>query len=94
LEIRLQRTQAPEDMRPEPCGICGVLFTPGVVRAQVVAAWEQDGGVACEDCVLHFHAYRPEDFPSLDDVRRLERQWATPEYPSVRELEAAERALG
>jgi hypothetical protein len=94
MRIELQRTEAPEDMQPDHCGICGQLFEVGVVRAQVVVLWEQDGGVACEQCIEYFGNYRPDVFPSLAEYRRLERQWGTPEYASVRELEAAERALG
>jgi hypothetical protein len=90
MEIRLQRTQAPEDMRGEPCGICSVEFTPGVVRAQVVTRWEEDAGVACEECVEFIGRHPSGRFPTIAEYRRLQAEWVTPEYASVRELERVE----
>ena len=30
--------------------------------------------------------HRPDRFPTIEEYRRLERQWVTPEYPSVEDL--------
>jgi hypothetical protein len=62
MRIELWRTEAPEDMQPEHCGICGVQFVVGVVRAKIFAgspaADNLDGGVCCEQCVEYFGNYR------------------------------------
>jgi hypothetical protein len=54
MRIELWRTQAPEDLELEQCGICERVFEVGVVRAEIFAGTEADswdGGVACPECV-------------------------------------------
>ena len=94
MEIKLARTALPNEMGPYTCGICEDSFVVGTVTA-----WAWGGGgpvgesmdsVACPSCVEVLGAYRPDRFPTIEEYRRLEAEWATPAYASVEELERVE----
>ena len=44
---------------------------------------------ACPSCVEALGAYRPDRFPTIEEYRRLEAEWPTPEYASGDEADAA-----
>ena len=95
MRIELQRTQAPEDLGLEQCGICERVFEVGVVRAEIFAGTEADswdGGVACPECVEYMGRHPSGRFPTITTYRRLDAEWRVPEYPSVAVLELAEAA--
>ncbi len=60
LEIKLERALTPDDMREQPCGICGADFEPGAVLVKLVTVEENIS--TCETCLAHL-AHRAEDEP-------------------------------
>jgi hypothetical protein len=94
MKIVLARTAVPNEMGPYTCGVCEEPFVVGTVTAW---AWGSGGpvgeaadSVACPACVEVLGNYRSDLFPTIQQYRRLEAQWPTPEYASVEELERVE----
>jgi hypothetical protein len=89
MRIELEWTLTPEDMgEPYPCAICGDSFELGTVTA-----WTRDipafNPCACPACVEALGEYRPDRFPTIEEYRKLEAQWPTPQYASGEEADVA-----
>jgi len=90
LEIKLERTAVPSETGTYTCGICEDPFVVGTVTAW---AWGSGGAVgasvdsvACPACIEVLGNYRPDRFPTIQEYRELEAQWATPTYGSIEEM--------
>lgn len=59
LEIKLERALEPEQMREQPCGVCGGDFHPKAVLAQLYTDHYLPS--VCEPCLTHL-AVRAEAF--------------------------------
>jgi hypothetical protein len=96
MRIELARTAVEQEMGVESCGICGLPFTLGTVRAEIVTDDEHGAGLACPRCLealSNLATAQDGRFPSPAKVWDLEAFcWRTPEFGSVEELERAERA--
>ena len=64
LEIKLERALTPDDLREQPCGICGVGFEPAAVRVLLVTL--EENIPMCEVCVSHL-ARRADEEPISAD---------------------------
>ncbi len=54
LEIVLERATAPDQMKEQPCGMCGVEFRPKAVLIAVrIDGQYIDETILCEDCLDH-----------------------------------------
>jgi hypothetical protein len=94
LEIKLERALEPEQMKEQPCGICGADFEPEAVLAQLVTAYEYIP--TCDVCLDHLARRAREEAIRADwnDVylRYIDAvaKYPEPVFPSEEALEAAE----
>jgi hypothetical protein len=93
LIIELERTPAPEDMGKAQCCICGDSFQLGTVSAWAHSrggyAMDEADSRACPTCIEVLGKYRPDRFPTIEEYRKLEAEWATPQYASAEEANKA-----
>lgn len=89
LEIRMRRAMAPDEIREDGCGVCGL----GLVT-ETVYAWLNDAhsSAVCPACVEYLSGRNPEDFPTTAELAEANRRFAAPAYPSVEAIVEIEQS--
>jgi hypothetical protein len=90
MQVELKQAMAPDEVGvDDPCGICGVPFTTGVVIAPVL---QHDGPAVCPTCIAYLGRRNPQRFPSIEEYEEAHRRYTEPVYASVEEIMELEHA--